>query len=281
MTSTGTQSPHVDRSTDPEYLAYQYSSAEKLRIRQETHERYSERPNDEFFDWVVAHLAPQPGMTVVDVGCGPGTYHTRFGQQQARVIAADFSAGMLHESRRQAVQHALPVCLLRADAQALPLGTGRCDRVLAAHMLYHVPDQVKALGEMRRVLRPGGRIVVVTGAGATPRVMALHREVVQELGYTPGDTFGARFTLNDLALVESVFPGATRHVFENAFVFPTAEAVLRYYASGGVDVIRERSDDGRHQPRILAAMEARLRAIFAAEGVLREPKINGCFVADV
>ena len=230
---------------------------------------------------MVQQLALRSGMAVADVGCGPGTYHTRLARLQAQVIALDFSEGMLQQARRQASDHTLPVSVVRADAQALPLRTGRCDRVLAAHMLYHVPDQVGALREMRLALRPGGRVVLVTGAGRPSRLTALHREVVAALGYTPGDYGGARFTLEDLALVEAVFPGATRHVFENAFVFPAPEAVLRYYASGLVDAIRERSDDGSHRPRILAAMETRLRAIFETEGVLREPKINGCFVAGV
>ena len=57
--------------------------------------------------------------------------------------------------------------------------------------------------------------------------------------------------------------------------------MLRFYASGPVDGIRERTADGSHRAALLAAMERRLRPIFEREGVLREPKTYGCFVARV
>lgn len=274
----------TDRSIDPRYLAYQYGTAEKVRIRQEAHRLYSERSNDEFFGWVVTHLGLAPRMVLADIGCGPGTYHRLLAEHQVRVVALDYSFGMAQEARRQAAAHGWPrqaVQVLQADAQALPLRAASYDRVLAAHMLYHVPDQVRALREMRRVLRPGGRVVLVTGAGEETRLLALHREVAQELGYTPENWGGARFTLHDLDLVCSVFPGAERHVFHNAFVFPNAAAALRYYASGLVDAVGERSEGGSHRARLLPAMEARIRAIVEQEGVFRDPKNNGCFVATV
>jgi SAM-dependent methyltransferase len=257
-----------DRSTDPTYLAYQYGGAEKLRVRQETHERYSDLPNDSFFDWVVAQLDLRPGHRVLDVGCGPGTYQSRLATSGASIVAADLSDGMLREALRVAGAGRYPIRPLRADAQALPLAGAAFDRVLA-------------LREMRRVLRPGGAVVLVTGSWRESRLTALHREAVRELGYTPGDAGGSRFTLHDLPLVEGVFPGAERRLHENALVFPDAAAVLRFYASGPVDGIRERTGDGSHRAPLLAAMERLLHPIFEREGVFREPKTYGCFVARV
>ena len=58
------------------------------------------------------------------------------------------------------------VALASADATALPLRDGVADLALAPHMLYHVPDPADALRELRRVTRPGGRVVIVlNGAG--------------------------------------------------------------------------------------------------------------------
>lgn len=272
-----------DRFSDPDYLRSQYGDTEPLRVRQESHRRYSERPNDAFFAWVVRHLAPCSGEVVADIGCGPGVYHPLLVAHGARVLAADLSAGMAQAAQRQAAQDRLPVWTLQADAQALPLRDAGCDRVLAAHMLYHVPDQLAALRELRRVIRPRGRVVLVTGAGGAggaSRLRALHFEAAQELGYTP-EGGPVRFTLDHLDLVRAVFPAAERHVFQNAFVFPTADAALAYYASGVVDGVRERTPDGRHRARLLPLVEARLRAVVAREGVFRDAKDNGCFVADV
>ncbi|HEV2121478.1 MAG TPA: methyltransferase domain-containing protein [Chloroflexota bacterium] len=224
------------RTTDPDYLQYQYSDAEKLRIRVQTHQQYTERPNDAFFAWVVSHLAPRAGMTVLDLGCGPGTYHpllTRAVGPDGHLLALDRSPGMVQEARQRITDPARQphgtgqvVSFLQADAEQLPLQDTACDRVLAAHMLYHVPDQRQALREMRRVLRPGGRLVLTTMAAAESRLHAIHCQAALELGYSPAPGPAARFSLDDLPLVWSVFPGAERHVFEDAFRFPTADAAL-------------------------------------------------------
>ena len=57
----------------------------------------------------------------------------------------------------------LPFAAAVLDAQSLPFPTARFDAVIANHMLYHVPDRSRALSEMRRVLKPGGRLYAATG----------------------------------------------------------------------------------------------------------------------
>ena len=63
-----------ERAIDRAYLDGQYGTEERLRIRLEAHQRYSERPDD-FFEWVLDRLDPQPGDLLVDVGCGVGSIH--------------------------------------------------------------------------------------------------------------------------------------------------------------------------------------------------------------
>ena len=108
----------------------------------------------------------------------------------------------------------------------------------------------------------------------------IHAEAARSLGYTPSDPFVTHFSLDDIALVRSVFPTAECHRFPNAFVFPTTPAALRYYASGWIDRIREWSEDDSHRARLLPLMEQRIEAVIAREGVFRVPKDSGCFVAD-
>jgi SAM-dependent methyltransferase len=67
-----------------------------------------------------------------------------------------------------------------------PFGAGSVDRILCTGVLYHVPDCERALREMRRVLRDGGRAVISTsGAYATRRIYELHADAARELGYDP------------------------------------------------------------------------------------------------
>src|SRR5690348_13319709 len=105
----------VNRAIDRAYLAYQYGDAEKLRIRIESHQRYSERSNDALQEWVLAHLALEPRMVVADVGCGPGSYFTRYAALGVGVIGVDASPGMASEAIGVAKRAGLRTLVVNAD----------------------------------------------------------------------------------------------------------------------------------------------------------------------
>lgn len=272
----------ANRTTDPEYLASQYGDSERLRIRIETHRRYSERP-DTWVRTIVGHLQPRPGGLVADIGCGPGSFHPQLVRHGMRVVGIDSSKGMIREAREQATRGRLPVHAVQADAQALPLADRTFDRVMATHVLFHVPDVRLALQEMRRVVKPGGRVLFTTNAADhSKRLHDLHRWAARESGYTVADLAPERhFSLDDFALVRSVLPTAQCHVNEDAFLFPSAEPALRFYASGMIDWIEDRPADGSHRARLMPLVADQVRAIIAREGVFRVPKNSGCFVAQV
>lgn len=262
----------------PSYLADQYAGPDKLRIRQEAHALYSERPND-FFDWALAQFELRPGLTVADIGCGPGAYHGRLHAAGCRVIALDSSYGMVEAARRQAMQERLDVLALQADAQALPLADASVDRVMANHMLYHVPDQAAALAEMRRVLKPGGLVMLATNAADAGALFhKAHCEAALALGYAPAPHATERFHLGHWELVRQFFPDAEAHVRSDAFLFPSLSAALRYYASAHIDALEDRPTDGSHAARLLPMVAERLRRHLDAQGRLRVPKDAGCFI---
>jgi SAM-dependent methyltransferase len=189
---------------------------------------------------------------------------------------------MVEEAREQARRGRLLVEVLQADAQVLPFPAASFSRAMANHMLYHVPDQLAALRELRRVTKPGGRVVMATvGADQNDRLIRLHREVAGELGLRSATGAGARFTLAHLDLVRQVFPDARVEVRRDAFVFPEAEPALRYYASGLVDAIDDPPVDQGHRASLVDGMRQRIDAIIAREGVFRVPKDAGCFLADL
>lgn len=266
------------RATDSAYLGYQYDDATKLRIRIESHTLYSEAP-DTFADWLLPHLDPAPGV-LLDVGCGPGSYHAALAAAGMRIVGLDASAGMTREVRLQARARRLPVWAVRGDAVALPVRDRSCDRVMANHMLYHVGDQPAALREMSRVLKPGGRVMLTTNAAGTMgRLEEVHEAAARDLGLAVDEPVDASFTLDDLPLVRAVFPTAERHIRHDAFAFPDASAAVRYYATGMIDRIAERPIDGSHRAALLPLVTERIAAIVAREGGFRVPKSSGCFVA--
>lgn len=108
---------------------------------------------------VVAHrrqlLADLHGL-VCEVGAGNGLNLAHYPATVARVLAVE-PEPTLREHARAAARHApVPVVVLAADAQRLPLADGCCDAVVASLVLCSVQDQARSLAEVRRVLRPGG-----------------------------------------------------------------------------------------------------------------------------
>lgn len=268
-------------ATDRTYLQYQYGTTEKLKIRQETHLRYSER-QDDFIAWVLAQADVQPGQRIADLGCGPGAYFPQLASVGANIVGVDMSPAMLADAAERAKNANADVELLQANTEWLPLASNLCDRVMANHVLYHVPDQVAALREIRRIVNTGGRVVLATNAADASRVIEdIHDEVAIELGYEPGRGVDERFNLDHLSLVRGVFPTAQVVLREDAFVFPNSEAALRYYASGMIDRVEPLPTDGSHHARFLPLVKERLDVIVAEKGELRVPKNSGCFVADV
>ncbi len=252
----------MDGYTSPERLADQYSDAHKLTTRQETHRLYGER-RPGFLAWATDLMDIQPGMTVVDVGCGRGIYHLHFKQRGANIIGVDRSTGMA----REAAAGCLPVV---GDAQALPLRDAFCERAVCNHVLYHVPNQGLAMQELRRIVRPGGRVVIATnGAHNNERMSEVARLAASDLGRPGALTRTSPFRLEDLDRVRETFPNARVEIFHNAFRFPDAEPALAYWRSM------------RDDPELEAAMRPRIAEIIRTEGMFRVPPVAGCFVADV
>jgi len=171
---------------------------------------------------VIDLAAPRAGETIADVGCGNGAYLAELARRgfAGRVIGADLSPGMLAAARRGAPDAA---ALLVADAAELPLRDGRADLTFANHMLYHVPDPAAAARELRRVTRPGGRVVVVlNGADHLRELRALLEAAYGDDTPKPGDRL--RLDAGE-ALLRTVFPSVVRHDFTGELRIPDPEPV--------------------------------------------------------
>jgi len=101
-------------------------------------------------------IAPKPGMKILDLAAGTGSSSEPLARAGAAVIPADFSDGML-EAGRKARPH-LP--FTKADALNLPFADNEFDVATISFGLRNTADISKALAEMWRVVKPGGRIVI-------------------------------------------------------------------------------------------------------------------------
>jgi SAM-dependent methyltransferase len=262
--------------TDTTYLTYQYGDSEKLKIRVETHSRYTEG-DDDFQEVELRHIAAEAGMHALDVGCGPGRLVGTLRERGVTCVGLDMSAGLLREARQK---NGAPY--VHGDAQALPILDAQCDRALAMNALYHMPHWRQALRELRRVVRPGGRVVVSTfGADAMKRIYNVHREAALELGYAPLRFTGSAFNLSHLDDVRAIFPTVQCHVRDLALVFPDPEPALRFYATNRIDMVEGWQQSTEHRARLLPLVRAKIAEIIRREGSFRVPKPYGFFVADV
>jgi ubiquinone/menaquinone biosynthesis C-methylase UbiE len=100
---------------------------------------------------------PDRCRLAVDIGCGPGNSATHLREKVPSVVALDPAPAMLRRARRRDARLAL-VC---ADARHLPFHSGSVDAVTVHSVLYLLPDRAAALREVARILRPGGRAVLL------------------------------------------------------------------------------------------------------------------------
>lgn len=124
---------------------------------------------------VLSMAGVKEGERVLDAGCGTGIYSIELAKKGARVTGLDASPGMLESARAKAGRAGLKKDFIQADALKIPFPDGHFDLVISVCMLCFVKDREAALLEMKRVLRPGGRLIIALLNSRSP--WALLRKV--------------------------------------------------------------------------------------------------------
>jgi SAM-dependent methyltransferase len=160
----------------------------------------------------IAEVAPG---RVLEVGCGEGELAERMVRELGcEVIATDQSQRMVELTRERGLDARV------ADVRDLPFADAEFDAVLAAWMLFHVAEVDVAVGELARVLRPGGRLVAVTvGAGHLGELVSLLGVERTPLSFD-GD--------NGERLLSRHFPSVDRREAFGWIAFPDREEAQAY-----------------------------------------------------
>ncbi|HEY1119762.1 MAG TPA: class I SAM-dependent methyltransferase [Acidimicrobiales bacterium] len=117
-------------------------------------------------------LGLQPGELVLDLGSGPGRHAFETMRRGARVVLCDYDTGELAQARTLAsamveageIGSTDHIATTQGDGVFLPFPDGTFDRIIAAEVLEHIPDDEGAIAELHRVLKPGGVIAVTIPA---------------------------------------------------------------------------------------------------------------------
>ena len=160
-------------------------------------------------------LDPRHGERVLDVAAGTGVSTAELARSGARCVAADFSLGMLRAGERR------PVPRVAADALHLPFADGSFDAVTISFGLRNVVDPDRALREMARVTRPGGRIVVCEFSTPTWRPL---RAVYQRYLMRALPAVAGRVSSN---------PEAYRYLAESITAWPEQRELAERIAEAG------------------------------------------------
>jgi SAM-dependent methyltransferase len=199
---------------DPRVVEEEYASERGLEGRRAAY-RFATGPNapQMAFD-AVAEVSPS---RVLEVGCGPGELAARFKEELgADVAAIDISPRMVELARGRGVDARV------GDVLDLPFAAAEFDCAVAAWMLYHVPDVDRALAELARVLRPGGRLVAVTNAPD-------HLRELRELLGLPRDRAAFPFSgANGEELLRPHFARVEARDAAGTILFPNRDEVVAY-----------------------------------------------------
>jgi SAM-dependent methyltransferase len=205
------------RLDNPVLVQWEYASEERLQARNELYRELTDGPDIEQITFeAVAEARP---ARVLDAGCGIGDIGVRIGKELgAEVIAVDTSPRMVQIAKERGLE------AIVADVQRLPFADGAFDCVLAAWVLYHVPDREAAITEFARVLVPGGRLVAAT----------LAAENVREIWDLLGEPWERSITFdrhNGAAQLEAHFASVDRRDVDFTLTIPNAAELRRVVAA--------------------------------------------------
>jgi ubiquinone/menaquinone biosynthesis C-methylase UbiE len=128
-------------------------------------------PDERLTDWreaVARHLVPRPGMRLLDLGSGTGRWASAFtGWYGIDVVGVEPSAAMRSRSCHPDVRS--------GDADAIPLADASVDAAWLSTVIHHVPDLNRAARELRRVVRPGGPVLIRSAFAGRHEAISLFR----------------------------------------------------------------------------------------------------------
>lgn len=171
---------------------------------------------------------PQPGEKILDLAAGTGSSSAPYAQAGATVVAGDISEGMLEVGRKRHPD----ITFVYADALDLPFADNEFDAVTITYGFRNVQDPETALGEMLRVLKPGGRLIITEFSTPT---------------FKPFATFYKQYIMRALPAVAKVVssnPEAYVYLAESIRAWPTQMDLSYMIRDAGFDQVKYRNLSG-------------------------------------
>ena len=260
---------------DTSFVKENYSTSKNLTQRISLHEKYSTNKMG-FKNWILSYYdfknvesGVADEIKVLELGCGTGDMW--IGQDEliskcSEIILSDFSEGMLETTKENLSQYD-NIEFRMIDIQDIPYEDDSFDIVIAHSMLYHVPDIAKAVSEVRRVLKEGGKFYSATYGenGIMPYVCSLLDK------YDIKQNMNLRFTCqNGAEQLEKSFENVEFVRYEDSLEVTDIDDLITYMYS----LVSMQDIQNAPKDEVKKILEG-----YMVDGVLSIPKDYGMFIS--
>lgn len=269
----------ITNHVDQDYLkTKQYRDSSNLSARGNLHARFRTNPIP-WFQWIFNHIKLPPDAHLLELGCGPAWLWqesiTRI-PRRWHIYLSDLSPGMLAEAQKNVGPTGRIFEFDEIDAQSIPFPDRMFDGVIANHMMYHVPDRVKAIQEIHRVLKPGGKLFAATNG--IDHLKELHLLTDR---WQPGMSKAVKaafradeFSLeNGSAQLKPPFSQVTMDLYEDHLEVTEAAPLVEYILSMYM------AEAARSDPESIQKLQSVVEAELAKKGSIYIHKSTGLFIA--
>ncbi len=209
-------------------INYQETTSD-LATRINIHNQFGGRDIDA---WMLDLLKLQPGMDILDVGCGAGkqcfSYHTYL-KGRATITGGDVNQELLTQARAEDAKRGTGIPFIDLDFnKAFPFDDNRFDLTSCCFAIYYAEDVPFTMGQMHRVLKPGGRMFLT---GPMPANKQLFYDVIREATNNkpiPPMPGSSRYESQFLPVIRAMFSKVEVHLFENPLTFTAVEPFVAY-----------------------------------------------------
>jgi ubiquinone/menaquinone biosynthesis C-methylase UbiE len=175
------------------------------------------------------------GGKMLDIGCGTGKLLLKAAvlQPKAHLVGVDISEGMYKTAQLESKQKGLDIDFQTGDIQNLPFPNSSFDKITAMHMIYHAPDIHLALGELARVIKQDGLVVITANSGESRKQLGLLKSQAgkimrREVFMDPN----ARFNIEEgFKMVSEYFKNVSLIPFESTLRLTSSQPYVDYINS--------------------------------------------------
>ncbi|KZL19299.1 Demethylrebeccamycin-D-glucose O-methyltransferase [Pseudovibrio axinellae] len=258
----------------PVDVSKQYKTSKNLRTRANLHRTYA---NKSWFNWACGQAGFKAGSNIADIGCGTGW----FWDQNQNALPSGLFVSLLDQSAQMVAEAQETLGKLSAItqvsghveiAEALPFEDASFDFVMALHMVYHLSDPDKALNEMRRILRPDGKVMIaINDSSNLKKVYELNSQVFDVAPVDPSTVMAPPAKV--AAMLAQRFDKITQLIYEDVYAIENAEVIFSTLTSypPGSNATEEQ------QAQLISTIGERLEQ---SGGIIRSPHKVLLFIAE-